>query len=29
LKTRWEKKPENYEALVQFACAIITARFLG
>jgi putative transposase len=29
LKTRWEKKAENYEALVQFACAIITSRFLG
>lgn len=29
LKTRWEKKPENYEALVHFACALITARFLG
>jgi hypothetical protein len=29
LKIRWEKKSENYEALVQFACAIITTRFLG
>jgi putative transposase len=29
LKIRWEKKPENYEALVQLACALITARFLG
>lgn len=29
LKIRWEKKPENYEALVHFACALITARFLG
>ena len=29
LKTRWEKKSENYEALVHFACALITARFLG
>ncbi len=29
LKTRWEKKPENYEALVHFACALITERFLG
>lgn len=29
LKIRWEKKSENYEALVHFACALITARFLG
>jgi len=29
LKIRWEKKPENYLALVHFACAIITFRFLG
>lgn len=29
LKIRWEKKSENYESLVHFACAIITARFLG
>lgn len=29
LKIRWEKKSENYEALVQFVCAIITTRFLG
>lgn len=29
LKIRWEKKPENYEALVHFACALITSRFLG
>jgi putative transposase len=29
LKIRWEKKPENYEALVHLACALITARFLG
>jgi putative transposase len=29
LKIRWEKKPENYEALLHIACALITARFLG
>lgn len=29
LKIRWEKKPENYLALVQFACALIVFRFLG
>jgi putative transposase len=29
LKIRWEKKPENYESLVHFACALITVRFLG
>jgi putative transposase len=29
LKLRWEKKPENYLGLVQFACALIVFRFLG
>jgi putative transposase len=29
LKIRWEKNPENYAALVHFACALITTRFLG
>jgi len=29
LKIRWEKKPENYLALVHFACALIVFRFLG
>jgi putative transposase len=29
LKIRWEKKPENYLALVHFACALIIFRFLG
>jgi transposase len=29
LKLRWEKKPENYLALVQFACVLIIFRFLG
>jgi transposase len=23
LLIRWEKKPENYEAMLQFACGII------
>jgi len=27
--TRWEKKPENYLALLQFVCAIITFRCSG
>ena len=29
LKLRWERKPENYLALVQFACVLIIFRFLG
>jgi putative transposase len=29
LKLRWERKPENYLALVQFACVFIIFRFLG
>ncbi len=29
LKLRWEKKPENYLALAQFACVLIIFRFLG
>ncbi len=29
LKLRWERKPENYLALVQFACVLILFRFLG
>ena len=27
--TRWEKKPENYLALLHFVCAIITFRCSG
>jgi putative transposase len=27
--TRWEKKPENYLALVHFVCALITFRAMG
>jgi transposase len=27
--TRWEKKAENYVALLHFACALITYRALG
>ena len=27
--TRWEKKPENYLALLHFVCAIITFRCAG
>ena len=27
--TRWEKKPENYLALLHFVCAIITFRCFG
>ena len=27
--TRWEKKPENYLALLHFVCAIITFRCCG
>ena len=27
--TRWEKKPENYLALLHFVCAIITCRCSG
>ena len=26
---RWEKKPENYMAMLHFACALITYRALG
>jgi len=26
---RWEKKPENYFALVHFVCAVITFRCSG
>jgi len=26
---RWEKKPENYLALLHFVCGIITWRALG
>jgi putative transposase len=29
LKLRWERNPENYLALVQFACVLIIFRFLG
>jgi putative transposase len=29
LKLRWEKKPENYLGLVQFASALLIFRFLG
>jgi putative transposase len=29
LKLRWEKKPENYLGLIQFASALIIFRFLG
>lgn len=29
LKIRWEKKPENYLALIHFACALIVFRLLG
>lgn len=27
--TRWEKKPENYLALIHFVCAVITYRCSG
>lgn len=29
LLVRWEKKPENYLAMVQFACALVTWRATG
>lgn len=29
LKIRWEKKADNYLALIHFACALIVYRFLG
>jgi hypothetical protein len=29
LLIRWEKKAENYEALLHFACAFITYRAAG